>query len=292
MDEKTCKELLEEYFEGNFKLISFVHRSENSCDINFDCEIYDEDGVNRFVDYYMKETSETIKLKYKKKDKPKSIYNIKAIYRCHHDTRYEGTREVNNLLTQKPFKRFRNTNCPFQMTFKVLKDINTVGLNCNVFIEHNHNHAVSSLEARSFRMLSDEIKMEIETLFSSGFTPSQAYNEFLKNLQSNSDNELQFHLNKADRSKCPRRRDFNSLYIKYCHQIFGGRNGVEMFDKLEERIRYFLECNEGAKISYQLYNKEEDTALILAIVTPLMNRVHSKVAILSFSTLLVFKKFN
>ena len=32
-----------------------------------------------------------------------------------------------------------------------------------------------------------------------------------------------------------------------------------------------------AKICYQPYNKDQNLALILAIVTPLMQRVHSKV---------------
>ena len=36
-----------------------------SFDTNFNCNINNEEGVNRFVDYYMKETNETIKLKYK-----------------------------------------------------------------------------------------------------------------------------------------------------------------------------------------------------------------------------------
>ena len=157
-----------------------------------------------------------------------------------------------------------------------MKDnINT--LSCNVFIEHCHNHAVNSLEDLSFKMLSTKIKMEIEALFSSGLTPSQAYNEFLRKLLSNSEDELNFHLKKADRSKCPRRRDFNSLYIKYCHEKFGGRNGAELFDKLEEKINEFMESNEGAKISYQFYNKDQNLALILAIVTPLIQRVHLKV---------------
>ena len=35
---------------------------------------------------------------------------------------------------------------------------------CNVFMEHCHNHAVSALEALSFKMLSTEIKIEIEAL--------------------------------------------------------------------------------------------------------------------------------
>ena len=80
--------------------------------------------------------------------------------------------------------------------------------------------------------------------------------------------ELDFHLQKADRSKCPRRRDFNSLYIKYCQEHFGGRNGTEMFNKLEERINDFMKVHEEAKIAYQVYNKDEGSALILAIMTP------------------------
>ena len=59
----------------------------------------------------MKETNKTIKLKYKKKDKQRSIFNIKDTYRSHHDTPYEGTREVDTVLDKNPFKRFRNTNC-------------------------------------------------------------------------------------------------------------------------------------------------------------------------------------
>ena len=55
------------------------------------------------------------------------------------------------------------------------------------------------------------------------------------------------------------------------------RNGAEMFDKLEERINKFLESNEGATISYKLYNKDQNSALILEIVTPVKQRVHSKV---------------
>ena len=50
-----------------------------------------------------------------------------------------------------------------------------------------------------------------------------------------------------------------------------------MFDKLAKRINEFMESNDGAKISYQLYNKDQKSALILAILTPLMQKEHSKV---------------
>ena len=108
------------------------------------------------------------------------------------------------------------------------------------------------------------------------------------NLQSNSVDKLNFSLKKADRYKFPKRRDFNLLYIKYCHKKFGGRNNAEMFDKPEERINEFMGSNEGAKCSYQLYDKDLNSALILAIVTPLMQRVHLKV----IDKLIVHKNFN
>ena len=276
MNESTFKEFLDEYFEENYELLSFVKIDIGSLDVSFKCNISCEEEVKSFVDVYMKETNETIKLKYKQKEKPKSIYNIKSTYRCHHDTRYERTREIDTVLDKNPFKRLRNTNCPFQMKFKVLKFSNDKFV-CNVNIEHCHNHAVNSLEALSFKQLSTSTRMEIEGLFTYGFTPSQAYHEFLRNLQSSSEDELHFHIQKADRSKCPRRRDFNSLYIKYCNEKFGGRNGVEMFDELEKRISEFIESNEGTKISFQLYDKDLNSALILAIVTSLMQRVHSQV---------------
>ena len=122
MDEQTCRDFLEEYFEGNFEL-SFIKHDTCSCDTNFNCNISsNEEGGNRFVDFYMKETNETIKLRYKNKVKQRSIFSVKATYGCHHDTQYGGTREVNTVLDKNPFKPFQNASCPFQTIFKVLED--------------------------------------------------------------------------------------------------------------------------------------------------------------------------
>ena len=46
----------------------------------------------------MKETNETIKLKYKKKDEQRSVFNVKATYRCHHKTQYEEIKRVDTAL--------------------------------------------------------------------------------------------------------------------------------------------------------------------------------------------------
>ena len=115
-------------------------------------------------------------------------------------------------------------------------------------------------------------------MFATGLIPSQAHKEFLRRLMDDCSDDLTFHLQSSDRSKCPRRRDFNSLYIKYFGEIFGGRNGPEMFEKLEEKITSLKDHWEEARIEYQLYDKKSNSTFILTIVTPLMVRVHKMVS--------------
>ena len=139
-----------------FNIVSYV-KKWNQCTANINCNIFSHPDVNSFIKFYTKETNEILKLKFKKKETEKSIYKIKNIYRCHLDARYEGTRDTKAVLEQNPFKRFRNTNCPFQVTFKVLK-VATNGFTCNIVLEHRHNDPINSLEALSFKMLSEEVK--------------------------------------------------------------------------------------------------------------------------------------
>ena len=83
-----------------------------------------------------------------------------------------------------------------------------------------------------------------------------------------------------DRSKCPRRSDFNSLYIKHYQEHFGGKNGPEMCCNLEERISNFIDTHKEAKTAYQVYDKDGGAASILVSITPLMIIVHQKVYVL------------
>ena len=61
----------------------------------------------------------------------------------------------------------------------------------------------------------------------------QIYNEFFKNFQRNFENELSFYFKKSDLYKYPRGRDFNLLYINYCHK------------KLE--VKMVLKCSINSK---------------------------------------------
>ena len=75
-----------------------------------------------------------------------------------------------------------------------------------IIIEHFHNHPIDSLEAKSFKGLSEQVCEKVKNLFTLGMAPSRAY--YI--------DELEFHVKRADRSICPRRRDFNTLYRQYC----------------------------------------------------------------------------
>ena len=55
MYEQTRRDFLEEYFERNFEFLSFIKRDTCSFDINLNCNISNEEGVNRFLDSYTKE---------------------------------------------------------------------------------------------------------------------------------------------------------------------------------------------------------------------------------------------
>ena len=61
-----------------------------------------------------------------------------------------------------------------------------------------------------------------------------------------------------------------------------------MFDKLEERINEFMESNEGGRIFFRFYIKYQNSALILSIETPPMQRLHLKV----IDQLIFHKKLN
>ena len=217
----------------NYEISSSVKEEEFYAVVN--CNLDSAEDIVQLDGRYMEETNETLKLKYKTKSKSeKGNLKVKEVYRCHHDTLYKKTRDTSIVYQKKPFKRFRNTFCPFQIVFKDFK-VPLNGFCCNINLEHTHNHPINSLEALSFKMLTEEVKNEVLSLFATGLTPSQAHKGFLRRLMDDCPDDSTFHLQRPDGSKCPRQRDFNSIYIKYCGEIFGGKNGPQMFEKLEEK---------------------------------------------------------
>ena len=109
-----------------------------------------------------------------------------------------------------------------------------------------------------------------------------AHREFCHQLKRQCSNDLEYHRVKADRSKAPRRQDFNRLYNTFCKERFGARNGHGMFQCLEERIEQYKENNPDCFAKMQRYEECDDNEtivqpFILTVVTPLMKRVHEMV---------------
>ena len=64
-------------------------------------------------------------------------------------------------------------------------------------------------------------------------TPGLAYRELLQEIKQISANDVELHRNLADRSKMPRRRDFNNLFTEFHRKQFGTKNIEAMFKNLE-----------------------------------------------------------
>ena len=57
------------------------------------------------------------------------------------------------------------------MVVKVFKDV-IDALTSNIGLEHRYNHLINSLESFDFKMVSNEVKREVSSLFANSFAPS------------------------------------------------------------------------------------------------------------------------
>ena len=145
-------------------------------------------------------------------------------------------------------------------------------------IEWNHNHSVQLLHSLSFKDIPTSVKNDTKQMFESGLLPGAAHREFLRQLRSECKDELEYHQQLADRSKAPRRKDFNDIYSLFKKDRFGTGSMSDMFSALEERIECLQKKDQEYTIKYQKFNVEVDQPFVLAIVTPLMKRVHKLVS--------------
>ena len=69
------------------------------------------------------------------------------------------------------------------------------------------------------------------------------------------------------------------IHNYFCRETHGGKSSEQMFQVLNEKIEKAKEDNPTMSIQFQAY--DETHPLLIAIVTPLMQRVHAQVFILS-----------
>lgn len=189
------------------------------------CKLNTVELVNAFLKEYGKKNNETLRILSKKESK---CYKFIHYYRCHHNTRNIKTK---GAFEKNPFKRVKNTNCPFRLIVKAERDPNG---EFDAFIElmWNHNHATKSMHVLSFKDISDCSKEKIRLLFERGLLPGSAYKELLRQLKSECSSDVEYHLRLSDRSIVPRRHDFNAIYGQFTKEKFGTGNIQEMYKQL------------------------------------------------------------
>jgi hypothetical protein len=267
--------------EENYEIIR-VQGTARTFKAKIKANLQSEGDITKFIQNYGLKNNETLRIAKTRNGCSKSNGEsiLTQYYRCHHNTRYEGTQYPSEILSSRPSKRFKNTNCPFSLVVRLSKkrDVHEVG--STIDIEWNHNHSVQSLHSLSFKDVPASVKNDIKQMFASGLLPGVAYREFLRQLRSECKDELEYHQRLADRSIAPRRQDFNDIYSEFKRERFGTGNMSDMFSALEERIECLQQKDQDYTIKYQKFDEEIDQPFIVAIVTRLMKRVHKLVSVL------------
>ncbi|XP_073444625.1 uncharacterized protein [Dendrobates tinctorius] len=140
---------------------------------------------------------------------------------------------------------------------------------CVICINHEHNHAIYAADALHFRRPSPEVEEVFRILFAKGHSPSTALQSYKFDLQEQFGDQAFLVL--SDRSKCP---DISWCYQHYYSTFqrqYGPPDGLEMISRLKMFIHTYNNSCGSVCAKVEL---EEDKELIIAICSPLMQRVH------------------
>ena len=182
--------------EDTFKVIN-VTGSVRKFTATINCRIID---VDAFVKDLKDKSDITIRQRNEKATK--NEYYKHTYFRCHHNTRYQPTMPVRDVLNRKVSSRIKNTNCPFSLVLKY--KIESDEFPIVIQVDWEHNYSVSSLAFLSFKDIPEEVSTSIKNLFKHGYTPALAYREFLRKKREENRCEMQLLLIMSDRSKVPR----------------------------------------------------------------------------------------
>jgi hypothetical protein len=128
--------------------------------------------------------------------------------------------------------------------------------------EGGHSHPMATEQQLRVLPLSSTTKHQMKELFRLGLNPSAAWAELCR---GKSGDQL------ADSSTCPTKRVFYHHFEKFNASINGDMGGDKMWDlvaNLEDKIP-------GVRMAYQRPSLADDKDMGIAILTPLMSRVHT-----------------
>ena len=221
-----------------------------------DCNLATPVAIEEFAKSYMQKSGETIRRSTPKYHGSRGVHQYSVYYHCHHKTNHVPSHNpVENSLKSKPSKIIQNNDCRFSLSFHLHRDTITNQYPCYMEMKWNHNHPVKSLQALSFKDIPTHVKEKIMNMFECGYTPGLAYREFVKELTRECENDLELHQVLADRSKAPKRRDFNFFYKKYKVNKYGPKDLAFMFKRLAENIDELSQKNNKVKLNE--FNAEE-----------------------------------
>lgn len=252
--------------------IAHVQGSVRQFTATINCKVID---VDELVSNLKQKSNVTIRQRSEKVHAKNHEYSKQIYFRCHHNTRHQPTMGVKGVLQKNVSVRIKNTNCPFSMVirYKSVADEYPV----IVKVDWDHNHSIDCLHSLSFKDIPEEVSSSIRDLFKNGFTPAHAYREFLRKKREDCNSSVELVVTMSDRSKFPRRSDFNNLYVKYNNDKFGSLNLESMYESLQKRITEKELKSPETTIRFQKFDIESNDPFILSIVTPLMLRVHKKI---------------
>ena len=170
--------------------------------------------------------------------------------------------------------RDKKTDCPSKMSIKLFP-MNAVENVCHVELWWTHNHSIDCFHLKSFSQILPATTETFNDYFASGMSAAEAFHHHEALLMS----DLSTMTLLADRRYCPSATDARRMFEKWRKETKGAPDGVDMFEELEDVVKDYNErhSKEGGKCFIQRYERTARTEkpLILAIVTPLMAKVHS-----------------
>ena len=262
--------------ENQYKITS-VQGNTGRFKATIKTNFHNEEDIAMFIQNYGIKNNETLRVTKARKASGNGEYTLIKYFRCHHHTRYEATMCPAQILASQPSKRFKNTNCPFSLVVRLGKRVDE-DYNSSIDVEWNHIHSVDSLHSLSFKDIPMNVTNTITQMYASGLLPGAAHREFLRQLRSECQDDLEYHKRLSDRSEAPRREDFNRIYSDFKEERFGTGSMSDMFSALEERIKDLKEKDAEYTIEYQKFDETINQPFIMVVITPLMKRVHKLVS--------------
>ncbi|XP_060772707.1 uncharacterized protein LOC132883292 isoform X2 [Neoarius graeffei] len=200
------------------------------------------------------------------------VTKFRVDLRCHHNTRAKI----------ESSRRTRNTGCPATV-YLVVKNTTysrgresrsgdshlREGLSAVITLRHEHNHHVAATDPLCWSNISAATAEKLKTLFQNGHSPSSALETLKYDLQEENGDNL------ANRSVCPD--------VHYCHklyfEIFQKAYQVPSWDKILQDIRQQIDKhNSEQRENSAAVHTTEDGQVVVAVCTPLMKRVHTRIA--------------